>query len=204
MELINYSKATFSKNVLVINDSISLAEWKELGQSLKQIEGSVQFWIGDWVRFGENKGYISSKKYDEAEEATGLDRGTIQDYKWVAEKVPSSLRKEELTYSHHKEVAGLEQEKQIEFLNRAIAEKLTVRGLRSLASPPDAWKEHWLGMPEYDNQDLGPVKRLIVNFVSLEDMQAFAELIGQKLTPKTRSINFPLQPIDSVKNLVWA
>jgi hypothetical protein len=198
MELINYPQATFLKNELVINEDITIDEWKELGESLVRVEIGVQFWIGDWARFGEKKGFYT----DEISKITGLARQTIQDYRWVADSVNPLYRKEDLSFSHHKEVAGLEQEKQTELLNRAIAEKLTVRDLRTLASKA-SWKQAWEGMPEYDNQDLGPVKRLIVNFVSLEDMQAFAELVGQKLTPKTRSINFPQQPIDIVKNLRW-
>jgi len=46
-------------------------------------------------------------------------------------------------------------------------------------------------MPEYEHEDLAPVKRIIVNFASLKDLYAFAELIGQTLTENTRSIWYP-------------
>ena len=134
MELIKYSSATFRKNELIIDEGIDQNAWKELGQSLKQVEGSVQFWIGDWARFGDKKGFtgkrVESKAYDELEEITGLARQTLQDYKSVASSVQSSLRNEHLSYNHHKEVAKLPEAKQIEFLTRAVAEKLSVRKLR--------------------------------------------------------------------------
>jgi hypothetical protein len=75
MQIIKFQKALFEKNKLTINDTITIDEWKELGQSLKQVEGSVQFWIGDWARYGDKRGftgkYTDSKVYDELEELTG-------------------------------------------------------------------------------------------------------------------------------------
>lgn len=133
MELIKFQKARLEKNKLIIDDSITIDEWKDLGQLLKQVEGSVQFWIGDWARFGEKKGftgkYVSPKVYDELEELTGLDRGTIQNLKSVAEKT-SSFRNEDLSYTHHVAVAPLEPEQQKKFLQKASEEKLSTRELR--------------------------------------------------------------------------
>ena len=90
MEIVRFNKVIFEKNKLIIHDDITIDEWKELGRGLKQIEGSVQFWIGDWARFGEKRGftgkYTDPKVYDELEEITGLERNTIQHYKNVAEK----------------------------------------------------------------------------------------------------------------------
>lgn len=133
MQLVKWSKARFENNTLIIDESVTQEEWKQLGHGLRQIEGCVQFWIGDWARFGDKKGfagkYTDTKVYDELEEITGLDRGTIQNYKSVAEKV-SSRRHEDLSFGHHMEVAKLSPEKQEEFLNKASEENLSVRDLR--------------------------------------------------------------------------
>jgi N6-adenosine-specific RNA methylase IME4 len=133
MELVKYEKAKFEKNKLTINEDITIDEWKILGQSLKQVEGSVQFWIGDWARFGDKKGflgkYTDSKVYDELEDITGLERNTIQQYKSIAEKT-SCTRVQDLDYAHHREVAKLPEVKQIEFLNLASENNLSVRELR--------------------------------------------------------------------------
>lgn len=135
MELVKWEKAKFEKNSLILNDNITVQEWKELGGQLKKIEGCVQFWIGDWARFGEKKGFtgrnVSSETYDNLEKITGINRQTLSDYKWTSDKLDSSLRKEELSFNHHKEVAKLKPEKQKAFLERAVDEKLSVRELRT-------------------------------------------------------------------------
>jgi N6-adenosine-specific RNA methylase IME4 len=134
MEIIKYNKARFEKNKLTIYEDITIDEWKELGQGLRQVEGSVQFWIGDWARYGDKRGftgkYTDPKVYDELENITGLNRGTIQNYKSVAERT-SSLRSEDLTFNHHVEVAKLTPEKQELYLNMASEENLSVRDLRN-------------------------------------------------------------------------
>lgn len=132
--IIRYQKALFEKNKLTISENITLEEWKELGQSLRQVEGSVQFWIGDWARYGDKQGftgkYTDPKVYDELEAITGLDRNTVQIYKSVADNVDSLIRIKDLSFNHHREVAKLPPEKQELFLERASAENLSVRELR--------------------------------------------------------------------------
>ena len=53
----------------------------------------------------------------------------------------------------------------------------------------DAFKE-WEGMPEFENVD-GYFRKIIVAFENQEGVDSFAKLIGQELTPKTKSINHP-------------
>ena len=145
MELVKFKQARFEKNKLILNESISIDEWKELGSQLKQVEGSVQFWIGDWARFGDKKGftgkYTDSKVYDELEEITGLERKTLKEYKSVAENTAdvrqSSARADDISYSHYREVAKLTPEKQTEFLNKASDENLSVRELRNVINRED-------------------------------------------------------------------
>jgi len=50
--------------------------------------------------------YVSPKVYDELEEITGLDRGTIKQFKSVSENT-SLTRVNDLSYGHHREVAPL-------------------------------------------------------------------------------------------------
>ena len=53
------------------------------------------------------------------------------------------------------------------------------------------WKEHWGGMPEFVQEKQEPFSKIIIRFENEADLQEFAELIGQKLTPKTKSIWHP-------------
>lgn len=131
LQQVQSNAAKLEKNQLVINEETTLKEWKEIGQQLSLMQGNIQFWIGDWIRFGEKKGYyISSDVYDEVEEITGLERQTVQVYKSVCDNVPSLIRIKDLSFNHHREVAKLCEGDQTYFLNKASQEKLSVRELR--------------------------------------------------------------------------
>jgi hypothetical protein len=82
----------------------SFEQWAECGRSLMEVEGSVQWWIGDWWAFGEGRHYGDGREL--ADEA-GVEYQTIQDYGWVAANVEISRRREILSFSHHREVAPL-------------------------------------------------------------------------------------------------
>lgn len=123
--------AKLEKNQLIINEETTLEDWKKLGYYLSNIQGNVQFWIGDWAVFGTRKGYYTnSDVYDELEEITGLDRQTLYNYKNIADKLPLRVRLPNLSYTHHRQVTKLEESDQVYFLNRALQEKLTVAELR--------------------------------------------------------------------------
>lgn len=55
----------------------------------------------------------------------------------------------------------------------------------------------WAGMPDFNQGDLKGFKQIVVTFPSEEDMNNFSNLIGQKITRKTRSIWYPPQPTES-------
>lgn len=59
----------------------------------------------------------------------------------------------------------------------------------------------WEGMPEFEAADLTPDRQLIVSFKSPKDVEAFSKLISQTITDKTKSLWFPKQEIDEVKDL---
>ena len=54
-----------------------------------------------------------------------------------------------------------------------------------------AWKKEWVGMPEFVQEQQKPYSQIICRFENEEDLQEFAQLIGQKLTNKTKSIWHP-------------
>ena len=198
MEIVRFNKVIFEKNKLIIHDDITIDEWKELGRGLKQIEGSVQFWIGDWARFGEKRGftgkYTDPKVYDELEEITGLERKTLCGYKGISESIESSLRREDLSFSHHKEVASLPREKQEKFLQLASEKDLSVRELREeirrdgikeshpdlpigkfriiYADPP--WK-YSNSMPEYFSEQANHYQLMSIDEIAAMDIKSLAE-----------------------------
>ena len=74
---------------------------------------------------------------------------------------------------------------------------------------PEGWEEHWQGMPEFVQEDKMPLKTIYVHFKSEQDIEAFAKLVKQKITLRTKFIWYPkakiaeltkLKYIDSKKN----
>lgn len=49
----------------------------------------------------------------------------------------------------------------------------------------------WEGMPEFIQEKQTPYAKIIIRFENEEDLKEFAEIIGQKLTKKTKSIWHP-------------
>ena len=52
----------------------------------------------------------------------------------------------------------------------------------------------WTGMPEFNNDDLSPKRQLIISFRNEDDIKAFANLIKQNITEKTKSLWYPIAP----------
>lgn len=55
----------------------------------------------------------------------------------------------------------------------------------------EIWKQEWKDMPEFVQEDLTSYRKIIVHFKCKEDVDEFAKLIGQKISPKQPSICFP-------------
>jgi hypothetical protein len=71
---------------------------------------------------------------------------------------------------------------------------------------PQERMAEWEGadMPEFDQGDIQAWKKLSVNFMNQEDLDAFAKLVGQKITPKTIFIYYPPVAPDKIQDMRWA
>ena len=63
--------------------------------------------------------------------------------------------------------------------------------------------EEWTGMPEFKQEKKEPFSKITIRFETEEDLQEFAKLIGQKLTPKTKSIWHPFKSHWGLKKKVY-
>lgn len=50
----------------------------------------------------------------------------------------------------------------------------------------------WKGMPEFVQDKQEPYAKIIIRFRNQEDLDEFANLVGQKLTAKTKSMWHPV------------
>jgi hypothetical protein len=89
-------------------------EWEECGRRLRALEKGLQWCIGDWLRYGENRSW---NDIGMAAIIVGVEKQTVKNATWVASVFDSSRRRDELSFSHHAEVAPLPVEQQDELLD---------------------------------------------------------------------------------------
>jgi phage N-6-adenine-methyltransferase len=115
-ELDSIPYVQFEERALVFREDTPFEVWSEVVGRLKSAEKSIQWWIGDALRFGERK---YGEMYSQALEATDFSYGTLANAAYVAGKIESSRRRENLPFSHHQAVAALEPEEQDVLLDAA-------------------------------------------------------------------------------------
>lgn len=76
-------------------------------------------------------------------------------------------------------------------------------GLEVSGTDPQSPEVHWVGMPEFEQNDKKPYKTLYVHFRTKEDYQEFADIIGQKLTDKTKTIWHPKNEVTKNALMRW-
>jgi hypothetical protein len=127
-------------------DELALNDWAEQGRRFGAIGRAVGWWIGDWLRYGNERW---GERYVRAARITGYDVQTLMNMVYVASAYAPSQRHEALSWTHHAEVAALEPAEREALLARAESERLSARCLREelrrlrrvrahLVSPPSA------------------------------------------------------------------
>lgn len=106
---------------------LTYQEWEAAGRTLQQIGRAWQWWVGDWLTYGEAR---YGEKYAQAVDVTGLGYQALADAAWVAAAVQPSLRNENLSWSHHRAVAGLDEDEQRDWLAWAERKTASVQRLR--------------------------------------------------------------------------
>jgi hypothetical protein len=125
---------------MVIQRDLPFEEWQQIGTALHTIEGSVLWWIGDWLNYGERKW---KETYEEAALATGLAYGTLRDAVMMSKAFSLSRRRDKLTWSHHREVCSLHESEQDHFLDEAEKENWSRAKLRQALHEASNGKPHW-------------------------------------------------------------
>lgn len=90
-------------------EGLNIGQWIGIGETLQRMERSVQWWLGDWWRYGERRyGEMASQaSRDLVKDVTGHALQTVKNAAWVADKFELSRRRDNVPFSHHAEVAAL-------------------------------------------------------------------------------------------------
>lgn len=117
---------------LELPDGLSFDEWQNIGRFVLQINNACQWWIGDWLFYGE---FAYGQKYEAAVASTGLDESTLKTYNYVSGRVETLLRSNLLSWSHHRVVAALPRNEQAKWLNQAARNGWSVKDLVQHMNP---------------------------------------------------------------------
>ena len=134
----------------ILRESTS-EEWQVYGEILRRVDEVKQWAIGDWLVDG--KRHYGDKLYEKAALILNVEKNILEHYKSQSERFELCLRKQNLSWSHHKEVASLkpvienkktgklklsnketDHKKITEMLLNAEKEELSVRDLRNKVS----------------------------------------------------------------------
>lgn len=107
--------------------AVDFEQWVHSGRKLGALGRGVGWWIGDWLRFGNDR---YGERYAQASRITGYDAQTLMNMVYVASRVDPSRRRESLSWSHHAEIAPLTSDEQEYWLDKAAALRLSVKDLR--------------------------------------------------------------------------
>lgn len=130
MELEQYKDfVTVKSTGLDIKHGMPIESWLELGEQLKRIDTGIHWWLGDWLNYGESN---YGEKYAQALEATDYTEQGLKDIAYVASNIEKSRRRDNVSFSAHREVASLEPEQQIEVLDKVEEGGLSKIETRSL------------------------------------------------------------------------
>lgn len=111
----------------VTDPELTYETFAQIVRASSHIHSAAKFWLGDALNFGER---VYGERYAQAIDATGLPYQYLANVASICGKVAVSRRRENLSFSHHSEVARLEPREQIEWLGAAVTNDWTVEELR--------------------------------------------------------------------------
>ena len=106
---------------------LELSEWLLCGRRIARMQSASNWWIGDWVRYGNVK---YGQRYERAAKVVGYDPQTLMNMAYVSSRFPDSRRRAALSWSHHAELAALPEPDQETWLDLLEREPMSVRSLR--------------------------------------------------------------------------
>jgi hypothetical protein len=108
--------------------NMAYPEWVAAGRRIGAMGRASNWWVGDWIRYGTERW---GEKYLAAARMTGYDVHSLRNMAYVASRFELSLRRDNLTWSHHALLAALGKDEQCHWLDRATDERLSVADLRT-------------------------------------------------------------------------
>ncbi len=111
---------------LDLPEALTQEEWRSFLNAIQSVKQSYQFVIGDWFAAGKDRFNVS---YEEIAALTGFKVKTVEIWASACRNVPKFTRVNFLTFAHHRAVAILPPERQLQALQYAFENGLSARQL---------------------------------------------------------------------------
>lgn len=106
--------------------SMTYEQWAEIGRQFQYVNGSLNWWLGDWLNEGEKR---YGETYAQAIEVTGHKIDYLMKIKSVSKRIKIWNRFQILSWTHHYHVAHLDEQAQRQLLRFAGEHGLSSRDL---------------------------------------------------------------------------
>jgi len=167
--------------------------YKEAAQELikvAQVRDGGNWWVGDALNYMESH---FGEEYAQAAHDAGVPEDTLSILQSVSARVAPENRFKELSWSHHRVVARMEAEDQLEWLKKAIKNNWSVRELMAAIKGPEEESEEGDGDTKSTHCETcaavnakqrvcGKCMALVVSAMENGGIEAAKELIKRKPT----------------------
>lgn len=132
--ILTIPRAEITRNGLAIEDGLTADEWlREVVTPLREVISTMRtsalWWWGDALAYGERQ---YGEMYSQALEESDYNYGTLRNAKFVSERIPLSCRHDNLSWTHHAEIATTisDAKERAQWLDRASNEDMSTSQLR--------------------------------------------------------------------------
>lgn len=109
-------------NHLRITSDVTYEEWSAYGKKLSKRYSTLQWLIGDWINWGEQKW---GEKYAQALDDLSFSYGTLRNYASICARISPENRNPKLRFHQIKHVASLEPREQRKIVDFATSHEMT-------------------------------------------------------------------------------
>lgn len=130
----------YNETGLTLDPGMEIERWMEIGNFLGSIHRASSWFLGDWILFGEA---AYGEMYSQAVDDLGLEYKTCANTVYVCRAVSPAVRRSDLSFSHHAEIAKLKPTNQRRYLALAKKNGWTKVQLREAIKNGGALPEGW-------------------------------------------------------------
>lgn len=117
----------YSRCGLELPENLDFDDWQNIGLKLATIQRATLWWWGDWLNYGERR---YGEMYSQALDASEYEPQSLRAAKYVASRIELLSRLNNLSWSHHYEVAKFEPDLQDKWLRQAAEHGWSRKELR--------------------------------------------------------------------------